>query len=34
MKNLAGCGKEQIIRTYDMKGSTDDRQILNNNEEE
>lgn len=34
MKNIAGCEREQIARTYDMKGSTDDRQILKEREYE
>lgn len=34
MKNIAGCDREQISRTYDMKGSTDDRQILKEREYE
>lgn len=34
MKNIAGCEREQISRTYDMKGSTDDRQILKESEYE
>jgi hypothetical protein len=28
MKNISGCDKSQILRTYDMKGSTDDRRVL------
>jgi hypothetical protein len=28
MKNISGCKKEQINRIYDMKGSTDDRRVL------
>ena len=28
MKNVSGCNKNQIIRTFDMKGSTHDRQVL------
>ena len=28
MKNVSGCSKSQVIRTYDMKGSTYQRQVL------
>jgi len=28
MKNISGCGRDQVLRIYDMKGSTHDRQIL------
>lgn len=28
MKNVSGCNINQIIRTFDMKGSTHDRQVL------
>ena len=28
MKNIIGETKGQIIRMYDMKGSTDDRQVI------
>ena len=28
MKNISGCHQRQIKRIYDMKGSTDDRQVL------
>lgn len=31
MKNTAGCSKDKIVRTYDMKGSTDDRMTLKHN---
>lgn len=34
MKNNAGCPREHVLRTYDMKGSTDDRMTLKHNEEE
>ncbi len=33
MKNTAACSRDKILRTYDMKGSTDDRMTLKNNEE-
>ncbi len=29
MKNISGCRKQQIMRTFDIKGSTDDRKVLN-----
>ena len=28
MRNIASCPKEFIIRTYDLKGSTYDREVL------
>ena len=28
MKNIAGCKKSQIKMIFDMKGSTDDRQVI------
>ena len=28
MKNISGCSKSQVIRTYDLKGSTHQRQVL------
>ena len=28
MKNILGCPKSQVLRTYDMKGSKYDRQVL------
>jgi hypothetical protein len=33
MKNNAGCARERVLRTYDMKGSTYDRMTLRNNED-
>jgi 1-phosphatidylinositol-4-phosphate 5-kinase len=27
MKNILGCSKDQIIRTYDLKGSKYDREV-------
>jgi hypothetical protein len=27
MKNILACRNDQIIRTYDMKGSTDNREV-------
>ncbi len=28
MRNIASCPKDYIIRTYDLKGSTHDREVL------
>ena len=28
MKNISGCSKRNVIRTYDMKGSTHQRKVL------
>jgi len=28
MKNILGCTREQVKRTFDMKGSKYDRQVL------
>ena len=28
MRNILGCNKKQIIRTYDMKGSKYDREVI------
>ena len=27
MKNILGCRKDQVIRTYDLKGSKDNREV-------
>jgi hypothetical protein len=29
MRNVAGCAKNSIERTFDMKGSTNDRMVIN-----
>ncbi len=32
MKNVANCEKKNILRIYDLKGSTYNRQVLKNDE--
>ncbi len=29
MKNILGCSKDQILMTYDLKGSKYDREVIN-----
>ena len=31
MKNILGCSRQQVIRTYDMKGSKYARQVIKKN---